>query len=147
MEWSGINFGNKTRLSDKRIVSFWYSMCSDRFQDALKIHDDSVLTSSAAPYDCEFNLKTRAGRTKRWKKGLVVGLHEHWHGKSRHAYPSWTAADSWNEIFESRNQQIKESRNQKATFQDLMWIWNRNTKGWWWRLSNHGRSLRTDNVP
>ena len=95
-------------------------MCSDRFQDALKIHDDSVLTSSAAPYDCEFNLKTRAGRTKRWKKGLVVGLHEHWHGKSRHAYPSWTAADSRNEIFESRNQQIKESRNQKATFQDLM---------------------------
>ena len=46
-------------------------------------------------------------------------MHEDWHEKSRHAHPSWTSADSWNQIFESRNRQIKESLNQEATRQDI----------------------------
>ena len=58
----------------------------------------------------------KVGRSWKDKKG--GGVHEDWHEKSRHAHPSWTSADSWNQIFESRNRQIKESLNQKATLQD-----------------------------
>ena len=62
----------------------------------------------------------RNGKDKRLKNvGSDCSVHEHWHEKSRHAHPSWTSADSWNEIFESRNQRIKESLNQKATLQDI----------------------------
>ena len=70
-------------------------------------------------------------------------LHEHWHEKSRHAHPTWTSVDSWNEIFESRNQQIKESPNQKVTLPRQAECESKTIQ----KLSNHGRPFETDNVP
>ena len=80
----------------------------------------------------------------------VCSVHEHWHEKSRHAHRSWTSADSWNEIFESRNQRIKESLNQKATLQGIAGcesIASPEKIGLGEGFLNHSRPFGTDNVP
>ena len=69
--------------------------------------------------DSDLKIKMRGKKDKllEWKAGRMP---EPWHEKSRHAHRSRTMADSWNEIFESRNQQLRKSKSNDRSKEDII---------------------------